>query len=148
MADYICTTRTNYFHVKDAGAFRIFMSAVHGTADSVQLWEEKDKEGNLVFGFGTHGGIRGWYDPATVTEVEKADEDAAYKDFICGLQRHIANDDAVIIMEAGHERLRYVVGSAHIITSRATKYLGVSDLAKVKAAELLGNPKWTTKCEY
>ena len=36
MANYVSTTRTNYFHVKDAEAFRAFMDNV--SEDNLELW--------------------------------------------------------------------------------------------------------------
>ena len=59
MANYYAYIRTNYFRVKDEKKFREFMARVSGTEDRVELWEEKDKNGNTVFGFGTLGGING-----------------------------------------------------------------------------------------
>ena len=59
MANYNCTVRTNYFHVKDPEKFREFMNHVYGSEDSIDLWEEKDSGGNPVFGFGVYGGISG-----------------------------------------------------------------------------------------
>ena len=146
MANYYCHIRTNYFHVKDPDAFRKFMRCVYGTEDGIELWEEKDDDGNLVFGFGTNGGIFGFCDNA---EEDCPDtDDTSYDLFIDGLQEHLCDDDAVIIMEAGHEKLNYVVGSATVVTKTDCVYLDISDLATEKAAELLGNPEWTTQCDY
>ena len=50
MANYYAYIRTNYFRVKDEKKFREFMARVSGTEDRVELWEEKDKNGNTVFG--------------------------------------------------------------------------------------------------
>lgn len=148
MANYICKTRTNYFRVKDPDEFRTFMSGVHGTEDKIELWEEKDHKGDPIFGFGTMGGIWGWSEQTGTMNDDDVDDDAAYEAFIFGLQQHIANDDAIIILEAGNEKLNYVTGSALIITSQVTRYFCISDIAKAKAAELLHNPQWTTKCDY
>lgn len=146
MANYYCHIRTNYFHVKDPDAFRKFMGRVYGTEDGIELWEEKDADGNLVFGFGTIGKVFGFSDG---TEEECPEDDAtSYDLFIDGLQEHLCNDDAVIIFEAGHEKLNYVVGSATVVTKTQYEHLDISDLATAKAGELLGNPEWTTQCDY
>lgn len=147
MANYYCRTRTNYFRVKVPEEFRAFMGGVRGTGDGVELWEEKGNAGELFFGFGTIGDIAGWYDPSNKSD-EAEDDDAAYDAFICGLQRHIAADDAVIILETGYEKLNYIVGSALIVTSNATGHIDLTGIACKKAAEMLGNPTWTTKCDY
>lgn len=146
MANYCCTIRTNYFHVKDEIKFRELMSRVYGCEDTVELWEEKGSDGKTVFGFGTYGSIAGLAN-ASKDEEEFCD-DTAYDEFINGLQECVADDDAVIILEAGNEKLRYVIGSATIVTSATYEYLDITSLAIDKAAELLGNPKWATKCEY
>lgn len=144
MANYCCTIRTNYFHVKDEDSFRNLMSRVYGCEDSVELWEEKDKNGKTVFGFGVYGGISGLRD----TDTDDIDDDSAYDDFIDRLQESVAEDDAIIILEAGSENMRYIVGSATIITSSGVKYMNITDLAVAQAAEMIGNSMWGTKCEY
>lgn len=146
MANYCCTIRTNYFHVKDEEKFRVLMNRVYGSEDTIELWEEKDKAGNTVFGFGTYGGISG-----VKNAKEDYDEDVdetAYDEFIDGLQECVADDDAIIILESGNEKLRYVIGSATIITSKDYKYLDIAAVASQEAAEMLGRPNWRTRCEY
>jgi len=146
MANYECVTRSNYFRVKDPEAFRKFMARVYGS-DKVNLWEKKDKEDRLVFGFGLFGGISGY-------KAEEADDDddleeyTDYDVFLDGLQQHIAADDAVIIVEGGNEKLRYIIGSAVVVTKSAIEYFDVTNLATKRAAELLENPAWTTCCNY
>ena len=51
-------------------------------------------------------------------------------------------------LESGNEKMRYVIGSATIITSKVHKYLDITSIAVEEAAILLHNPKWRTKCEY
>lgn len=60
----------------------------------------------------------------------------------------VADNDAVIILETGHEKLRYLVGSAIVITSQDYAHLDITHFASTKAAEMLGNPDWQTQCEY
>lgn len=144
MANYCCTIRTNYFHVKDDDAFRALMNRVYGCEDSVELWEEKDKDGRTVFGFGTYGGISGLRD----ADDDDTDDNSSYDNFIDKLQASVADDDAIIILEAGNEKMRYVIGSATIITSSSYKYMDITNLAAELAAEMLQNPSWQTRCKY
>lgn len=146
MANYSCVIRTNYFRVKDPEAFRAFMTHVYGSEGDVELWDSTDSDGNLTFGFGIYGGIGGLRNAAEDEEID-ADE-SAFDEFISGLQDHLADDDAIIILEAGHEKLRYVVGGATIITSTNVDYLDITNRAAARAAEMLGNPGWKTKCDY
>lgn len=146
MANYRCTIRTNYFHVKDEGRFRALMSRVYGCEGSIELWEEKDSDDKTVFGFGVYGGISGLRN-AHEDEGDYIDE-SSYDEFIDGLQECVADNDAIIIMEAGSEKMRHVVGSASVITSKGYEHMDIADLAARKAAEMLGNTGWKTKCSY
>ena len=102
MSEYICTVRSNYFHVKDPTSFRSFMGRVYGSVDRIFLWQEQDAEGRPIFGFGSYGAIAG------LKKAEADDDDlldeSAYDEFIRGLQEHVAENDAVILMETGHEK--------------------------------------------
>lgn len=137
MANYVSTTRTNYFHVKDAEAFRAFMDNVSG--DDLELWDEKDDKGDTVFAFGCEGSIYG---------IQNEDENDDYDLFIKNLQEYIADNDAVILTEAGHEKLRYVTGFATVITSKGIQFLNLDDMALSKAREMLGNPGFSTQMDY
>ena len=75
-------------------------------------------------------------------------EDTAFDRFLEKLQQCVAEDDAVIILEAGNEKMRYVVGSALIVTNKACEYLDIAELAEKRAAELLAIPSWKTRLMY
>lgn len=146
MANYCCAIRTNYFRVKDEDKFRALMNRVYGLEDSVELWEEKHGE-QTIFGFGCYGGIAGVRN-AMSDEDDDIDEDTAYDEFVKGLQECVADDDAIIIMEAGNEKLRYVIGAATVITSNGYEYLDIERIATAKGAEMLNHPEWKTQCDY
>ncbi|MCM1232411.1 MAG: hypothetical protein NC489_20000 [Ruminococcus flavefaciens] len=151
MANYESTVRTNYFHVKDAEKFRAVMRRVYGYEDTVELWEEKDKAGRIVFGFGAYGGISGIL-PVLDDENENGEyydpDSCSYDDFLEALQQCVTDDDAVIILEPGNEKMRYVVGAATIITAKEIRYLDITGLAVEEASKMLGNPGWETVCDY
>ncbi|MBO3280496.1 hypothetical protein [Intestinimonas butyriciproducens] len=147
MANYCCSTRTNYFHVKAPEQFKEFMARVYGTEDHVELWEEPDADGNPMFAFGTQGGIGGLRSVDADSEDED-DDDNNYDAFIEGLQGFIADDDAIIIQESGAEKLRYLVGSALVITRDHCEYFNILNLAIDEACKLLGNPEWSTRTDY
>lgn len=147
MANYCCAIRTNYFRVKDPEEFREFMKTVSACEDNVALWEETDSNGVLRFGFGCYSSILG------VPALDEEDEDYEYyeydyDEFVTGLSERVAEDDAIIIMESGNEKLRYVIGTALVITSKETEYFDVSVVAANRAAEVLGNPDWQTRVSY
>ena len=144
MANYECATRTNYFHVKNADDFREFMKRVVSDWDKVDLWEEKDQSGNPIFGFGCYGSILGVRSQNTDDEDEELDYDA----FVNELAKHVAIDDAAIILESGHEKLRYLTGTALVVTRNEQKYINVEHIAAAEAAKILCNPEWKTRTSY
>ena len=137
MANYECISRTNYFHVKDAEIFREFMDTV--LADDLHLWEEKDNDHNTVFAFGCERTLYG---------IFNKNGDSSLELFLTELQKHIADDDAVILTEVGHEKLKYVTGYATIITCTGMQTLGIETFALAKAKEMLKNPNFETKTDY
>lgn len=147
MANYQCTTRTNYFHVKNEDAFVEFMSRAYGSEDSIDLWTDKDNDGKKVFGFGCYGGIAGL--KGDDYDAEGYDEDDYNFDaFVDGLQAHVAENDAIIIKEAGNEKMRYVVGSVLVVTSESTQYKEIGGIGVEAAKMMLGNHNWTTRMDY
>lgn len=147
MANYYCQIRTNYFRVNDPDAFREFMSRVYTTEDDLELWEGI-KGDDLLFGFGAYSGILGYMDKNPRDVDDQDDWDDAFDKFIDGIQKYIADGDAVIIIESGYEKLRYLVGSATIITSDNYEYFDISEIAVARAREILGNNSWKTKISY
>ena len=158
MANYCYSVRTNYFRVKDETGFLELMNHVQGNEDTIDVFE-KDVYGETYFGFGCYGGISGvdedYYlqahgiDPENDADYDEDDfEDSRYDLFVSRLREIVAEDDAIIIQESGNENLRYLIGSAHIITKSCEKYLSINEVAKREAAQLLGNPNWTTSMEY
>lgn len=142
MANYECKIRTNYFHVKDAERFKEFMKCVCGNEENIVLREEVDADGRQVFGFGCYGGIAG------IQNSDGEIDASSYDSFIAGLQEHIADNDVVIIFEAGNEKLRYIVGSASVITAREVSYIDIEKCAIQEVQKLLGNSEWKTSCNY
>lgn len=140
MANYYGTVRTNYFHVKDEDQFRALMAKTAGDEDGIQFWDdERDEKGNQLFGFGVYGGISG------IPDDEGEFDDDSYDRFIDGLKACVADDDAILIFEAGHEKLRYVGGGVLVITSKGYAYINLHDWGCDKARQLLGNEHWSTR---
>jgi len=151
MANYCCAVRTNYFHVKDPDKFRDFMKNVVSSEDSIKVWERTDDVGNTVFGFGCYGSILGVTVCADGVNADDSDcdyDDYDFDEFVNGLADLVAEDDAIIILESGNEKLRYVTGCAIVITSTDSEYMEIDVLAAQQAAEMLNNPDWQTQLEY
>lgn len=140
MANYCGVTRTNYFRVKDEEKYKELFSHLRGDEDDVQDFTETDEENVVWHGFGTYGCLE--YVP------DEDEEPADFDDFLKELQKVVAEDDAVIIMEAGHEKMRYVCGIGHVVTSKGIEYVSLKWDCIDKACEMLGNPNFMTQCEY
>lgn len=143
MANYECAVRTNYFHVKDEEAFRKLMEGIVSEY-GIELFEKNDPEGEKLFGFGSYGSLYGICKDSEEDDDEYDEEEVLYQK----LQSCVAEDDAVIILTAGNEHLRYVTGDAVCITHDKIEYLDLTCLAVAKAAEMLNNPLYSTVCEY
>lgn len=143
MANYECTVRTNYFHVKDEEAFRKLVEGIVSD-DRIWLFEENDPEGEKLFGFGSYSSLRGIHKDSAEDDDEYDKGEVLYQK----LQSCVAEDDAVIILTAGIEELRCVTGDAVCITHDKIEYLDLTRLAVAKAAEMLNNPLYSTVCEY
>ena len=151
MANYESTMRTNYFKVKDEEKFKALMDTV--SAVDMHLFEDTTSDGAKLFGFGCYGCISGVPMDTDGNYVEVSvdnndDYDYDYDVFLVELQKHVAEDDAIIITEAGYEKLRYVNGSSIVITSKEIKYLDITNLAFIEAKKMLNNEKWETQTEY
>lgn len=158
MAGYYCTIRTNYFQVTDENAFRELMKHVQGTEDKVEVFERKE-DGVKLFGFGCGSDIAGVDEEYFMRahgidldgDVELDEDDFAegrYDVFTDCLQKLIVEGDAVIILEASSEKLRFVNGLAEIITRNRMEYLDIKRLSIECAAKMLNNPGWNTQLEY
>lgn len=137
MANYYCTMRTNYFRVKDEVNFKRIMDSVE-SEDRVKVFKH-EQHGQTWYGFGCYGGIYG---------IGRVDDDPDYEMFVAALQEVVADDDAIIIYEVGNEKLRYLIGSAHVITSKSQEFVDLRAVAYEAARTLLNNQNWTTRSEY
>lgn len=131
MASYVCAIRTNYFRVTEEEKFKNLIDEF--LSGSCEVFTRTDVNSNKLVGFGSDENIN-WSEDET--------------GFVSGLQECLAEDDSIIVLEVGHEKLRYLVGAATIITRSSIETIDLTSLAISKAAEMLGNPDYTTCCEY
>lgn len=146
MANYECAIRTNYFRVKDEGKFRELIDRVYGCDKRNFLWEKQEKTGSKLFGFGCYGGISGVRNAAE--DEDDSTDESAYDEFIDCLQGCVAEDDAIIIFEIGNEKLRYLTGTALIVTSKEVRFIDLQQMAVREVKDMLSDPQWYTSCEY
>ena len=146
MANYCCAYRTNYFKVKDNEKFKEFMTHVY--AEDLDVFHKTDKNGNELYGFGGYGGISGYFNDENEYENDDEAWDNAYDSFIDGLAKQVADDDAILLFEVGNEKLRYVVGSVVVITSKGYEYRDITNVGVEIAKQMLNNPNYDTQCSY
>ena len=123
MADYQCSSRTNYFKVKKLNDFKAALKNKAFCEDSISIWE---KEGMVALG--AYGSITTYYD-------EETDD---MKEIFSILQEHMEDDQVIIMQESGYEKLRYVTGFAWVITKDTIEFIDVLDVA-IKRAERLAD---------
>ena len=122
MADYYCKSRTNYFKVKKVNDFKAELGRYSAGEGGIDIWEEKG-----LIGLGSYGSMTTLYDPDTDDWTE-----------IFGiLQDHMEDGEAVILVESGNEKLRYVTGYAWVITKDDVKFIDVIDQAIQEAQQLV-----------
>lgn len=141
MANYYCTSRTNYFRVTDENAYaELFKSLC--SENGVEDFTETDENGVIWHGFGSYG---------TIDYCEQ-DKDGNYDDpdfdlFAKQLQEILPDDEAFVLLEVGNEKLRYVTGYAIIITKNNIRSIDLTEVARNECKKLLG-ADFKTKMEY
>jgi len=138
MANYEGMVRTNYFRIKGE---KEFMEAVAGLTGECEIETSVEiRDGKLYGWFGSYSYIS-----------YCADEDECDYDmdaFFKKMQDVIAEDDAMILTEVGNEKLRYLVGSCIIVTSKDIMYVDIEQVGIATAREMLGNSEWDTQNSY
>lgn len=135
MANYYEQARSNYFKVKDKGAFQAFLERFCGAVELIE-----GDEGRV--GFLAQEGIPSSYMP------DDATGEAEDVDFIDELAAHLADHEVMIVMGTGYEKMRYLVGYAIAINNKKQRR-GI-DLAQIyeSAKQLTRRPKRVTHAEY
>lgn len=135
MANYICTSRTSYFRVKDEEEFR---KVVRYILAEVDIWEQVGEDGIKRFALGG-------YENMTIFECTSDDDPEFYKKFgsitetVDALQLCVPEDEVIFIFEVGHEKLRYVCGFVTMVTASDIQYMNLHQWA-IEQCERLGIP--------
>ena len=142
MANYVCNTRTNYFRVTDEAKYQELFSKLDAPDDfGVQDFTEV-VDGKKYHGFGASGTI-GYY-----ADEDDPDDDGDMEPFFREMVKILPEDDAFMLFEAGHEKLRYLVGHATVVTHNGIRYNNMQNWALTAARDMLGNPDFTTNTDY
>ena len=146
MATYNGFTRTNYFSVTDEDMLRDIVDRI--------VWDNDDgffEDRGGKFAFGSYGSICGLRKAESENDSDSDEDyddefeaDVVYE----ALQSIVAPDDAIIITEIGYEKLRYLVGYAVIITSKAIETVELRTDAVNAARRLLNDSTFDPVMEY
>ena len=149
MADYYGITRTNYFSVKDPHQFKKIIENAHCTGfdSKIEIWERKDGNKTL-YGFGCYGSIEGLLENWEDNNDADYDGDYDFSLFESELSKIVSDDDAIVITEIGHEKLRYFTACSVVITSKGTELVNLDSCSVAAASKMLINPEWKTKMCY
>ena len=142
MANYYCTSRSNYFEVKNPQAF------YHWAKNrGLKCWhKEDDEEGRVLYAVApaelddrsTDDGSWPGFDWATGKEFDLFEE----------LSQHLADDWVAVFMQAGAEKMRYVSGFATAIDSKGERIdIALHDIYQ-RAEEEFGAQANITPAEY
>lgn len=103
MANYVATTRSNYFEVKDIAAFEDWCAS-----RNLSHWRKDDCDPAApLYAIADENGD-GW--PSSIFDDE-ADE-VVDIDLAAELAAHLAPGNVAVLIEVGFEKLRYLVGVA------------------------------------
>lgn len=102
MANYSAVARTNHIKVRDTESFLSWVETLPGVC------AEKDTGTDDTFVLLTDGDNRGWPD----TSVDEHTGEERRIDYPGELSKHLADGEVAVLVEAGSEKLRYVVGNA------------------------------------
>lgn len=141
------TFKTNYFAVKDNHAFEKFMASVGFTYENGGLWSVKTPNGS-VYAFGNDG--MELFDIICMQDYRKdecpnGDYEEPYYLFLKDLQKHIVDDDCIIIRTVGRtlndgagEPILRVYSRAMIVTPNDIQYVDFEDLLREKVNIMFG----------
>lgn len=129
MANYVAMTRSNYFQVKDRGAFEGFCEQFE-----LELISSGDKLGFLVASECGEMPIDQW---------DKTQEMYVEVDFLGLLAEHLADGQVAVVMEIGWENIRYLTGKALAVNFQGQQreialaeiYQQAQELGEVSMAE-------------
>lgn len=121
MANYYASARTSYAKMKDDDAFKEWADSLSGAE---VIWKDTEDYGRLYgFLFGAdsdYGGISG-------SRYDEESDEMVDLDIYEELQPHLADGWAITFVEAGAEKLRYVMGFAAVLTNTRLETLSLDD---------------------
>ena len=125
MAAYLACTRSNHFRVRSAAGFRRFCCRY-----ALTVFNNTERGKNRRFGF--------LADERIPTGRIARNGDWIETDFIGELAKQLARGEVAVVMEIGHEKMRYLVGYASAVSWKGERMqVALSDIYR-RAKETFG----------
>ncbi len=140
MANYYASARTNYFNVKDGEAFTKTFNAI----PEVEVIREHSSEDTGKYGLLCTGeaGFPSWI-------YNEDDGDETEIDIMKMVSEHLIDaDEIAVFLEAGAEKLRYIIGSAFAINGEGDGRFVDLNLIYDMAKEITDRPDDISRAEY
>ena len=149
MANYNGCARTNYFHVTDEEKYKKLYKGLVGTDDEIISFDQNDKDGKPLHGFGSYGTI--YWSPSKAEDnpdwLDNDDTDG-FDDFLQQIKTILPDNEAFVIIETGHEKLRYLVGFATIVTNKDIQCIDLTNITEKVAGNMLQKLDYKLEIEY
>jgi hypothetical protein len=137
MANYYATARSNYFAVKDDDAFKSWCAN-----NDFDVWQGSDENAArfaIAPGDGWDSG--GW--------PELRDDDGEPTKELCeALAQYLAEGEVAVLLEVGHEKRRYLIGSATAVHSSGKRIDFTLDDIYTRARKAFGGEAVITEANY
>lgn len=149
MANYNGVSRTNYFQVTDEERYAHLFKGITGSEDEVLSFDKETPDGTVLHGFGAYGGLL--WSPAKADgeeDWEDYDDTDSFDTFLTELQKILPDGEAFVLMETGHEKLRYLTGYFTVATNKDVRYGDLTTLAREQARTMLNDKDWRLNIEY
>ncbi len=158
MANYKERTRTNYFHVTDEKRYQELFGRLKGEEDKVLDFTKTDEYGRLFHGFGSNSTVDYYPEPncanckyaeecGKTEDCKEECEAADFDEFVSEMQKILPEDETMIVITSGYEKLRQLTGTALVVSRTETAWKDINNWAIEKAKEMVGKDYETsTSC--
>lgn len=135
MANCTAVARTNYFRVTDEEKYQELFK--HLVADSKIQDFSKEQDGILYHGFEVY----------SLIDYE-VDGEYDFDIFLEELQKILPKEEAFIYQDVGNEKLRYIEGSAIVLTAEGCQIMNITEWIENSLAEMINNDGAVSRCAY
>lgn len=138
MANWYGACRSNYFRVKDPVAFLDWAEKC-----GLKAWKNQDDDKLWAISTSDMDDSGGWPTSRYDEDGDAVDEDISVPD---ELALHLQDGEVAVLMEIGHEKLRYLTGQATAVNAKGERVdISIGDIYDLAKQKLGAEP---TRAEY